>query len=288
MNQPVDVVPAQLGDVLGRVRDALGAIPGVAALALGGSWARGTASADSDIDVGLYYHPDRRPDFDELYAAITALDDRGAPDGFGRYGEWGPWINGGVWLRSAGQRMDILLRDVQRVESVLRDCRHGIVEIHYQVGHPHGFSTAIYAAEVHHNVGFHDPDGTLAALRALTDPYPEPLAHAIIRSFGWEAGFALDTAGSAARRGDAAYVCGCAFRAVACLTQVLFAAERRYLANEKGSVAVADRFPGAPAEYAKRVTAAIASLAGRPDDLVAALATLRAPRDEVLARAEQP
>ena len=48
------------------MRTALGAIPGVAALTLGGSWARGTAWANSDIDIGLYYEPDRRPDFDEL------------------------------------------------------------------------------------------------------------------------------------------------------------------------------------------------------------------------------
>jgi len=287
MDEPGGAGLTGLDELLGRVREALGGIPGVVALSLGGSRARGTASADSDIDIGLYYDPDRRPDFDQLYGAIARLDERGAPDGHGRYGEWGPWINGGVWLRTSGMRMDILLRDARRVEEVLRDCAQGIVKIYYQAGHPHGFSTAIYAGEVHHAIAFHDPDGALAALRALTDPYPEPLAAAIIRTFGWEVGFALDTAVAAARRGDVAYVCGCVFRAIACLTQVLFAAERRYLTNEKGAVAIAGRFPSAPPEYARRVTAAVTNLSGVADDLTTALATLRGLRDEVLAGVEQ-
>jgi predicted nucleotidyltransferase len=283
MRQPADREQSELDEILGRVRAALGAIPGVAALTLGGSWARGTASANSDIDIGLYYEPDRRPDFDELYRAIARLDDRGDPDGHGRYGEWGPWINGGVWLRIDGHKTDILLRDLRRVEQVLRDCAAGVVAIHYQPGHPHGFSTAIYAGEVYHAIAFHDPDGTIADLRSLVDPYPEPLAAALIRTFGWEVGFALETAASAARRGDAAYVCGCAFRAIACLNQVLFAAERRYLTNEKGAVAIADRFPTAPSRYAERVAAAITKLSGAPEDLTAALGMLRTLHDEVLA-----
>ncbi|MBX6749428.1 MAG: hypothetical protein IRY85_07085 [Micromonosporaceae bacterium] len=114
---------------------------------------RGAASTNSDIDIWLYYEPGRRPEFDELYEAIVRLDDRGAPDGHGRHGEWGPWINGGVWLRIGGHKTDILLRDLRRVE------------------------------------------------------------------------------------------------------QVLFAVERRYLTNEKGGVAIADRFPTALTRYADRVAA---------------------------------
>ena len=41
-------------DIAGR----LGEVPGVAAVALGGSWARGEARPDSDVDLGLYYSPD--------------------------------------------------------------------------------------------------------------------------------------------------------------------------------------------------------------------------------------
>ncbi|SDF37939.1 protein of unknown function [Lentzea fradiae] len=266
--------------ILDRVRDGLADVPGVLGLALGGSHARGTAKPDSDVDVGLYYDPATRPDFDVLLAAVTELDDRRAPDGFGRYGEWGPWINGGVWLRMAETKVDVLLRDTGRTRRVLRDCAAGHVDIHYQAGHPHGFSTAIYAGEVFQNVPFHDPHGVLAELRTLVDPYPEPLRTAVVERFGWEAGFSLSTAKSAAGRGDVAYVTGCVFRAVSCLTQVVFAAERRYLTNEKGSVALADGFGAAPERYAERVAEAM-SLVGRSP--VEALNLVRSLHDEVLA-----
>lgn len=269
-----------LDQVLERVRVALD-LPGVLGLVLGGSRARGTASPNSDIDVGLYYDGDAPPDFDAILAAASGLDDDGIPLGHGRYGEWGPWINGGVWLRVDGTKLDILLRDTGKVRHVLRECAAGRPEIVYQAGHPHGFCSAIYAGEVHQNVPFSDPHGVMAELLALVDPYPVALSEALVRRFGWEAGFSLGNASSAAQRGDIAYVTGCAFRAVACLTQVLFAAEKHYLTNEKGSVAIASGFASAPDRYAQRVADALAVLSPRPEDLQRGLAELRALHDEV-------
>ncbi len=278
---------SDLRRVLERIRDGLGGISGVTGLALGGSRARGTASPNSDIDVGLYYDPAGRPDFDTLLAAITELDDRHAPDGFGRYGEWGPWINGGVWLRMADTEVDVLLRDVAKTRQVLDDCAAGKVDIFYQVGHPHGFSTTIYAGEVFQNKPFHDPDGVLADLRTRVDPYPDRLRAAVIEKFGWESDFSLSTAKSAAERGDVAYVSGCAFRTVSCLTQVVFAAERQYLTNEKGSVAMAAGFTAAPRGYADRVGDALATLSRSPRDLLSVLDQLRSLRDDVLEGAKR-
>jgi hypothetical protein len=243
-------------------------VPGVVGLALGGSHARGTADEHSDVDLGLYYTAPAP--VDELVTAFRRLDDRGEPDGWGAYGEWGPWIDGGAWLRVAGRRTDVLLRDAGRVRDVVADCVAGRPEIHYQPGHPHGFCTVIWAGEVHHNRPVTDPAGVLAELRSLTEPYPAALRDALVARFGWEAGFALDTAGSAAARGDVTHVAGCAYRAVACLNQVLFAVHGEYLVNEKGATRAADRLPGAPAAYADRVEAAL-----RSADL-AALRDLRA------------
>lgn len=275
----------ELGQVLARISEGLADVQGITGLALGGSRARGTASADSDIDVGLYYDPADRADFDTLLAAAAKLDDNGAPDGYGRYGEWGPWINGGVWLHMSGTKVDILLRDVAKTRQVLTDCAAGRVDIHYQPGHPHGFASSVYAGEVHQNKPFHDPAGVLAELHDLVDPYPPALAKALIERFGWESDFSLSTAASAANRGDIAYVTGCAFRTVACLTQVVFAAERRYLSNEKGSVAIADGFAAAPEGFAARVGGALAGLSTEPEHLVGVLARLRELHDDVLAGA---
>src|SRR5262245_2888292 len=115
-----------------RVVERLGGIPGVAGLALGGSRARGVTAADADIDIGIYYRADEAPDSEALRAAARELDDRGQPDGFGDYGEWGPWINGGAWLKVGGHKTDFLFREIERVERVLDDCDAGVVVTAYQ------------------------------------------------------------------------------------------------------------------------------------------------------------
>jgi hypothetical protein len=219
-------------------------------------------------------------------AAFTALDDDPAPDRYAGYGQWGPWINGGGWLHVNGVKTDILLREIDRVDEVIRACAAGQPQIHYQPGHPHGFCTAIYAGEVRYSRAFHDPDGVLDQLRALTDPYPQPLARALITRFGWEAGFALDNAAAAARRGDLTHVSGCAYRSVCCLAQVLFARAGRYLVNEKGAVIEAATFASTPAGFREAVEQALSVLSTRPDDLLAGLAQLHGVHAEVMAGAQ--
>src|SRR4029077_16871396 len=44
--------------LIGRLVRAFGGVPGVRAIVLGGSRARGEATAQSDYDIGLYYEPD--------------------------------------------------------------------------------------------------------------------------------------------------------------------------------------------------------------------------------------
>ena len=95
----------------------LGEVPGVAAVALGGSWARGEARPDSDVDLGLYYLPDVPLDVEALRRLARDLDDRRLPDLVTEIGEWGPWINGGGWLRVAGRPVDWLYRDVGKVRA---------------------------------------------------------------------------------------------------------------------------------------------------------------------------
>jgi hypothetical protein len=78
--------------------------------------------------------------------------------------------------------------------------------------------------------------------------------------FEWEAGFALANARKSLDRGDVSYLAGCAFRAVACLCQTLFALNGVYLLNEKGAVAAVDGFALSPPGFAKRVARLFADL----------------------------
>ena len=246
--------------LLRRLVVALSEVPGIAAIALGGSRARGTATAASDYDIGLYYRANRPIDVAALGKVAALLDDRGAEASVTPIGGWGPWIDGGGWLVVAGVHVDLLYRDLDRVLAAIDDAHAGKVERFYQPGHPHAFLPAIYMGEVACARLLHDPAGALATLQRRTTPYPAALAKAVRERFEWEAGFALANARKSLDRGDVSYLAGCAFRAIACLCQTLFALNGVYLLNEKGAVAAVDGFARSPTGFAKRVAHLFADL----------------------------
>jgi predicted nucleotidyltransferase len=229
----------------------LGEVPGVVAVALGGSWSRGEAHLDSDVDLGVYYRPEHRPSVEDLRRLAQELDDRHLPDLATEIGEWGPWINGGGWLRMESRSVDWLYRDADKVAVIIRRCTSGETACHYQPGHPHGFHEHIYLGEVHHCRTLHDPEGLLRELKSTVATYPPMLKRTIIEKYLWEAGFSLETARKPAARGEASYVSGCLFRGVACMVQALFALNERYFINEKGSVRAADSFAVRPERFGK-------------------------------------
>jgi hypothetical protein len=229
--------------LLERVAPVLAAVPGVVALALGGSRATGAAHAGSDYDIGLYFGERSGLDVARLLLAVQGLVDDPGTAAVTEVGGWGPWIVGGGWLSIDGRKVDLLYRPIERVEKVIRDCRDGRITMDYQPGHPHGFCSAIWMGEAALCRPLSDERGVIAGLKGMTVPYPEKLGDALIRRFRWEASFSVDNAQSAAASGDQAYVAGCAFRSLCCAAQVLFAINRRYLINEKGAVEAAARLP---------------------------------------------
>ena len=246
--------------LLRRLVVALSGVPGVEAIALGGSRARGMAIATSDYDIGLYYRANLPIDVAALGKVAAALDDRGVEASVTPIGGWAPWIDGGGWLLVGGVHVDLLYRDLDRVGAAIDDAQAGKVERFYQPGHPHAFLPTIYMGEAACARLLHDPAGTLAALQRRTTPYPAALAVALRERFEWEADFALANARKSLDRGDVSYLAGCAFRAIACLCQTLFAVNGVYLLNEKGAVAAVDGFALAPSGFAARVAAVFADL----------------------------
>jgi len=255
------------------VRDLQG-VTGVVALVLGGSRARGTYTPHSDIDLGLYYWPDQPLHLAQLSAVATAVDDAHRPDAITAVGGWGPWINGGGWLTVQTMPVDLLYRDLRRVTSIVQECRAGRPQVVYQPGHPHGFVTAIYLAEIALCRVLWDPTGIIADLKRATTPYPAALKTALIHQFFWEADFSLKVAAKALVRADVSYVAGCCFRGVSCLLQALFALNERYWMNEKGAAALAGTFPLAPPRVSERIDAAFQGLAPTEHALTRAIEEL--------------
>ncbi len=259
-----------IDDIVERISRA----DGVAAVVLGGSRARGTHTPASDVDLGIYYHPEQPLDLDALGRVAAEIDDEHRPGLLTPIGGWGPWINGGGWLTVRSAPVDFLYRDLGRVAAIVAACHAGQVDIAYQPGHPHGFVSAIYMAEIAICQPLWDPRGSVAALKAQTQPYPAALKRAIVGKFAWEADFALATAKKGVQRGDVAYVAGGCFRSVSCMLQVIFALNGEYWLNEKGAVALAEGFPLRPPNFRARIEEVFALLDANAQTLEAALGVL--------------
>ncbi|SDD05556.1 nucleotidyltransferase domain-containing protein [Auraticoccus monumenti] len=125
---------------LRRLVDELIRLPGVEALALGGSRASGTHRADSDWDLGVYYRDGFRP------ADVRAL---GHPGTVVELGEWGGGIfNGGAWLDLDGTRVDLLWRELAVVEHEIDEAVAGRWRIEPLMFHLTGIPTYLLLAEL--------------------------------------------------------------------------------------------------------------------------------------------
>jgi len=229
--------------LLTRLTSAFAEVPGIAAIVLGGSRARGSAHPASDYDIGLYFTAATPLDTERLLAVALTVADNPATASVTPIGEWGPWIVGGAWLSVEGHKVDLLYRNTDAVKTVMDSCRAGIVTMDYQPGHPHGFCSAIWMGEIAYCQPLHDPLGLIARLKSIALPYPQPLRDALIRRFRWEVLFAIENAELAVARDERTHVAGCIYRSLACVAQVLFALNERYLINEKGALPESARLP---------------------------------------------
>lgn len=256
----------------------LAEVPGVEAVVLGGSRAQNAAAPDSDWDLGLYYESPDAFNIVALNRVAAVLDDAHREDLCTPIGGWGPWVVGGGWLRIGGRAVDVIYREIPRVGAVIHDCRAGRFTVEYQAGHPAGYPSYIYAAEVAVGRPLHDPLGRVAALAAAATPYPVALRAAIQSRMRGEPAFCMAIAEKGLARGDLAYVATCLARATFCLVQLLFALNGEWYLNEKGATARATRFPRTVRRLDTRVQAAFAGLGTDP---AASIDAFRMLADEV-------
>jgi hypothetical protein len=272
--------------VLPLIED-LKTVPGIRAIVLGGSRARGGGDASSDTDLGIYYDPERPLEVAALEQVAARRDERKQFGLVTSIGGWGPWINGGGWLRVDGSAVDLLYRDTSRVESMIDGCIAGHIEVVYQPGHPLGFLSSIYAGEIAVCQALWDPTGWVASSKNPLIDYPEALRRELVRRFGFEAGFCLLIAEKPVRRAEITYVAGCVFRAVSCVLVVLFALNREHWLNEKGALRLAGRFQIVPPGFCERVETIWRSVVKDSDALTSMLTMIRGLNEEVKALVEK-
>ncbi len=229
--------PTTPEDVTRLLVERVATVPGVAAIALGGSRATGLAGPDADIDLGLLYRADDPIDLVALQAVVDEVDDRVGTT-VSPFGGWGPWVDGGAWLSVGGVRADLLYRSIDRYRSVIDAAGRGQVEHDWLQQPAFGFWSHSLLGELHCARPLHDPTGVVAELAAATDPYPTALRVAVTGGLSWAARFAVENARSPVRRGDRFMATGCLVRSLALQCQVLLALNERYPMNDKRTLEI--------------------------------------------------
>lgn len=256
---PIPVtVPAAKRAVLDTVVDTLKQIPGVEAVVLGGSYARGTQREDSDLDIGIYYSQQTPFALDDVRHLARAISVSGEPVMTGFY-EWGPWVNGGAWINTAAGKVDFLYRNLDQVQRTIDDAHHGVIQHDYGQQPAYGFYSVIYLAETAVCIPLYDPAQHIARLKAQVTTYPPRLKARIIADHLWSAEFTLIHARTFAATGDVYNTGGCLTRTAANLTQALFALNEVYFMSDKGVMTTLATFSLLPPGYIEQMEALLAA-----------------------------
>lgn len=255
MNLPENI-PNRYQVLLRQLVGELVEIPGVAAIALGGSYASRTQHRDSDIDIGLYYLAEAPFDIAQVRRVAEGIADR-PPTVTGFY-EWGAWVNGGAWIHTAAGKVDFLYRNINQIERAIENAQLGIVEHDYDQQPTHGFFSIIYLAEMEICVPLYDPWLHIARLKQMMKPYPHKLKEKVISDSLWSAEFTLLHASSFAKSGDVYNTVGCLTRASSNLTQALFALNEKYFINDKRVMETLAGFARLPKGYIQQLTRILA------------------------------
>src|SRR5262249_37732382 len=262
----VEQLSPEQRELVSTLSKRLRAIRGIKAVALGGSYARGRARPESDIDLGIFYSEADPFSIQSLRELAEVTNDTPEPVVADFY-EWDPWVNGGVWLTIGGQRVDFLYRSLEHLERVIAEAEAGRYELHYAQQPPFGFFSVAYLGEVAVCIPLFDPEGRIGLLKRRGAGHPEALRPAAGPGCLWAADLGLAAfAPKFACRSGAYGTAACLARAVNQLLLALFALNRKYLVDDKTALAEVAEFERAPRDFGARVQNTLADLGESPRD----------------------
>jgi hypothetical protein len=265
LNLPLNM-PAEKLRTLKAFAEALQNVSNMVAIVLGGSYARGFARPDSDIDIGLYYREASPFSADQVRSVAERICTAGSvPIVTGMY-EWGPWVNGGAWIQTPVGQVDFVYRNLDQVQLVIEEGRQGIWRHDYDQQPPYGFRSVVYFGEMFICVPLYDPEGEIVRLKRSVAEYPEPLRKRIVQDSLWGAEFSLwfcRTFGTA----DVYNAAGCMTRVAQFLVHALFALNEEYFVSDKYASRLLEQFALRPRDFTPRLARVLSNPGGDPAEL---------------------
>jgi hypothetical protein len=271
MDIPVSVPPDRRA-LLEQLALELSRVEGVRAVVLGGSYARGSQHAGSDLDVGIYYFERVPFEIDAIrrIAGKIALEPPTVTDFYA----WGPWVNGGAWIHTPAGKVDFIYRNLDQVGRTLDEAEEGITQHDYDQQPAFGFYSVIYLAETQVCRPLYDPDSLIVGLKRRVEHYPPKLKEKIVSDALWSAEFGLIHARGFAATGDVYATAGCLVRIASNLTQGLYAINEVYFTGDKKAIAALAAFPILPPAFVARLNQLLARVGSTPAELGASVSSM--------------
>jgi hypothetical protein len=223
------------------------------AIALGGSYAKGTADDEADVDLYLFAHAVLpKQERTRIASAFSP-----GIEGIRSWGDDAPFTNVGTDFRFRGRNVECWLRNVEHIERSIAECRDGVVRREFVTWTTTGFYNHCCLSDLTVMVPLDDPFGIIARWKSQVATYPPKLRQAIVNQHLSAAEFWPENFHylSAIERQDVIYATGIVQQVVHNLVQVLFALNEVYFPGDKKLDVALAHLPRQPNRLCERIRA---------------------------------
>jgi predicted nucleotidyltransferase len=237
-----------LSDLLPLVR---GFARGDYAIALGGSYAKGTADHEADVDLYLFARAVLpKEERTRIASAFSSEIERVVS-----WGDDTPFTNAGTDFRFRGHNVECWLRDIAHIERSIAECQQGVVKREFVTWTTTGFYNHCCLSDLTVMLPLDDAFGIIARWKSQVAIYPPKLRQAIVSQHLAAAEFWPENFHylSAIERQDVIYATGIVQQVVHDLVQVLFALNEVYFPGDKKLDVALAHLPRQPPKLCARI-----------------------------------
>ncbi len=223
------------------------------AIALGGSYAKGTADDEADVDLYLFVRA--VPGNEERHRIASAFSSE--IERIVCWGDDATFRDAGTDFRFRGHNVECWLRNIDHIDRSIAECQQGVVKREFLTWTTTGFYNHCCLSDLTVMLPLDDPSDIIARWKSQVATYPPRLRQAIVSQHLLAAGFWPDSFHylSAIERQDVIYATGIVQQVVHNLVQVLFALNEVYFPGDKQLEAALDHLPRHPPNLCQRIRA---------------------------------
>ncbi len=207
-------------------------VNGKYAIALAGSYAKGVADKNSDIDFFMFVENPKS--YEERVEIIKSIADKDKPMWVSRRFDESAW-GGSMDFSYQGIPVETTVRTIERMDKVIDECIDGKFEIIPALWTTNGYYTYIYLSEISFIKAIDDPYSIISNYKQKLNCYPQKLKKAIVDCFFDRSCMWLDNFHylSAIEREDIMFTGGIVKNTVLDMVQVIFALNEVYFTGDK-------------------------------------------------------